>query len=170
MAILGGDTVLLRQIGIVVEQVRRQPPPPNILLPSKATLPVQFGDRIELTDYSFDKLSVQRGESVTIYIDWQAIRPVSGDYNVYVHLYDDSSATIYGQGDGIPTHLGIELPTSFWSIGVPIYDRYTLRVNPDTPPGMYPIKIGFYNLQDGVRLPVDSTGGDGLVIAELEVR
>jgi hypothetical protein len=168
--ILGGNTVLLRQIGIIVEQVKRQPLPQNTPLPNKVTLPVRFGDSIELTDYALDKLSVQHGESVTISIDWQAVRPVSGDYNVYIHLYDDSSATIYGQGDGIPTHLGIELPTSFWSVGVPIYDRYTLRVNPDTPPGTYPIKLGFYNLLDGVRLPVDSTGGDGLVIAELEVR
>jgi hypothetical protein len=51
-----------------------------------------------------------------------------------------------------------------------VRDSYSLTVNPDTPPGIYNIKIGMYSYMQPLRLPAapgDGINQDGLDIARV---
>lgn len=141
-------------------------------IPDKTPLPQTFGGMFNLVDYQINKLSAKPNESVTVWLDWQAIKPADQDYGVYVHLIEDDFVTLHGQLDGAPSHRGRDLTTTFWGSGATIYDAYTFTVNPDTPPGVYNIKIGMYSYLVPLRLsvaPGDGINTDGLVIAKFTV-
>ena len=46
---------------------------------------------------------------------------------------------------------------SRWPVGRTMHDSYTITVDPATPPGMYPLQIGFYSRARPLRLPVGET-------------
>jgi hypothetical protein len=137
----------------------------------KPLLPQAFGDTFELVDYQLDRLSARPDETIAVWLDWRALRPPDQDYALYVHLLEGDTI-LHGQADGDPTHLGRPVPTTFWSVGNLIVDAWELRIDPDTPPGEYRLKVGFYSRIDNMRMPVplaDGSASDGLVLATIEV-
>lgn len=147
--------------------------PQGVIEPSqKLLLPRPFDDTFELVDYQVDRLSARPGETISLWLDWRALRPPDQDYALYVHLLEGDTI-LHGQADGDPTHLGHPVPTTFWAVNVLIYDAWVLTVNPDTQPGKYQLKVGFYSRIDGARMPVplsDGSTSDGLVLTLIEVR
>lgn len=171
-AFIRGDKVaFLRHIGLISPDATR--PTSVDMFASLTPLPQTFGDRFRLIAYTLDKTHLKAGESLTITLDWRVLRTADQDYGVFVHLVEDDFATLRGQVDGVPAHLGVELPTGFWSVGATIYDQYTLTVDPATPSGVYNLKIGFYSYSQPLRLsvtPGDGINSDGLLLARIEVR
>ena len=96
---------------------------------------------------------------VTLY--WQASRPVSGAYSVFVHVVD-ASGRLVAQGDG-PPELG-ERTTADWPRGEVVVDphRFALPAG-----GPFRIRVGLYRLADGRRLPLEG-GGDAADLGLLE--
>jgi hypothetical protein len=137
----------------------------------KPPLPQAFGGTFELVDYQVDRLAAAPGEMLTLWLRWRALRPPEQDYASYVHLLEGDTI-LHGQTDRDPTHLGRPIPTTFWNVGTLIVDSCTLTVDPDTSPGKYRLKVGFYSRVDGERLLVslaDGSTSDGLVLAIIEV-
>lgn len=112
-----------------------------------------FNNAIALTGYDLDPL--------TLY--WESLAPVSEDYNLFVHLFDDEG-NLVSQADAPPTQDAY--PTHWWEPGEIIADRHPLPAAS----GATRVRIGFYSLITGQRLPlIESTlpGQDNGVEIEL---
>lgn len=106
----------------------------------------------------------QANQTLRLNVTWQALRPLSEDLKVFVHLVD-SQNNVLGQFDGQPqkgTH-----PTSHWIPGELIEDSYPLTFPGEVPPGPYRVYLGLYNEASGARLPVPGDP-EGRVIWDVE--
>jgi 4-amino-4-deoxy-L-arabinose transferase-like glycosyltransferase len=107
--------------------------------------PVQFRDRI----------SVHPGDRLYLVLLWQASAKIPESYTVFTHLYDEQER-IWGQEDSPP--VSGSYPTSLWSPGEKILDRYQILVDPKAPPGEYRLAVGMYDPNTGDRLRVNAGG------------
>ncbi len=114
----------------------------------------QFGSIIEFTGYDLPRSSIKAGETLFLNLYWRALENPAADYRAFVHLTD--GATLWAQQDDNPA---CRLPTSIWRVGQRGLGQFRLQVNPDTPPGRYPLIIGLYQADTLERLKI--TGGAG---------
>jgi hypothetical protein len=157
----GQDTV---QLGSV--DVQALPTGPSASLATDVPLPdnlqishpmlATLGNRIRFLGYDMDTDTVRAGEEVRFNLYWQALGPTQVGYSVFTHLLG-SSNQILGQKDGPP--LDGFYPTTKWQLGEVITDPYAFIVDPSAPPGEYPLELGLYRLETGVRLPVMDAEG-----------
>ena len=61
---------------------------------------------------------------------------------------------LHAQLDGYP--LDGERPTSTWQPDERLLDERIIVLPPDLPEGEYRLLVGFYDWQDGTRLPLDA--------------
>lgn len=95
---------------------------------------------------------------ITLLVRWQALRPLSRDYTVFFHVIGPDGER-YGQQDTIP--VGGVRPTSGWRPGEIVMDQYQVALAADAPAGEYQYWLGFYRLETGERLSVNTaTGSD----------
>ena len=112
-------------------------------------LNVRFGDDIGLIGYTLHDPVLQPDQTVSLTLYWRPGAPVSRDATVFTHLLD-ASGILQGQVDSQP--LRGALPTTTWSPGAIIADRYDIRISHEAPAGDYRITFGMYMLQDLQRL------------------
>ncbi len=95
------------------------------------------------------------GQALYVTLYWRALQPIDECYTIFVHVID-SSNRIWGQKDFTP--LGGSYPTFLWIPkwleGQVIDDRYTIVLDPQTPPGEYWIEVGMYGLTTTKRVPI----------------
>jgi len=150
---LGDATLTLGQIDVQTEG--RLFTVPDIQTPLRA----RFGDSIQLLGYDLPVTIFVPGETVSLTLYWQALRPVEGDYKVFTHLLDPTGQ-VRGQKDSVPAS-GTR-PTAGWAKGEIIIDKYEIPLPPDAPAGSYQIEIGLYDAATIVRLPAYDAGGSPL--------
>ncbi|NLE45665.1 MAG: hypothetical protein GX620_13165 [Chloroflexi bacterium] len=140
---------------------------------------VSFGDEMGLLGYELTTpsgasatsglLSVNTDGVADLTLYWRVLRPLDTDYSVAVHLVDDQDRR-YGQRD---SQHPAGHPTSRWELDVYGYDEHRIEVWPGTPPGVYDLIVGVYDISTGRRLePRDEGGplaGTALKIASVEV-
>lgn len=134
-------------------------------------LPQHFGDMIILLDYGISSNQAVVGDTVSLILDWQAACLIQHEFAVYVHMIDNNGV-IVAQADDTPRHAGRLLPTVFWPINAPIYDRHDLLIPPGTQQGTYVLRIGLYERATSQRLIVTPGAGqlsDGLDLATIVV-
>lgn len=148
---LGAVEVDARSIGQPATLI---PPPDDLALsnPLQATL----GDRVRFLGYDLHTETVRPGGEVSFTLYWQGLRPMEFNFSVFTHLLGPSNQVI-GQKDGVPQDG--TYPTTHWEPGEVVADRYSFVVNADVPPGSYPLEIGMYRPETGVRLPVLDADG-----------
>ncbi len=126
---------------------------------------VNFGDQITLLGYDlFDATShdapLTPGESLPLTLYWSTQAPLTQDYHVFVQL---GEGELWGQADGVP--VCNRLATALWRPGQIVIDRHRLDTRPDTPAGQYPLRVGLYAPDTGIRLvPQEHNAGDDSVI------
>jgi hypothetical protein len=74
-----------------------------------------------------------------------------------VHI-SDAAGNLVAQQDSPP--LQGNLPTSLWSPGITVEDRYQIALPLHQSPGEYTVKIGLYQLDTGERLMPFSSAGE----------
>ncbi|MFC2015599.1 hypothetical protein ACFLUM_01565 [Chloroflexota bacterium] len=121
-------------------------------------------DQLRLLGYSVEADQVAPGSTLGLTLFWQALDPVAADYSVFVHLLVPAG-TIWGQGDGPPA--GGFYPTSAWDPGEVVVDKRLVAVDAGTPPGVYQLAVGLYELSTGARL--SSPDGDRVMLGDIEV-
>ncbi len=88
-----------------------------------------YGDLLALHD-TLIPTTARRGERLHVDLWWSAREPLTLDYSVGVFLLDDSGAARAEQ-QGPPG----DTPTSQWAVNELIFDRHTILIPPDLPPG-----------------------------------
>lgn len=132
---------------------------------------IRFGDSIRLLGYAIEPVSTIQGGSVLATLYWRAEAAVDQNLMVFNQIIDTATNRKVGQLDGQP---GCESrPTSTWSPGEVIVDRYRVPIFDDAPPGEYPLLVGLYNPDDMGRLEAfDQTGqplGSAVTIGQIRV-
>lgn len=95
------------------------------------------------------------GEVLSTVLYWQPLAAFDRYYNVFVHV-EVEGKQIWGQSDEAPACGSGS--TKDWQPGEIVIDGHTLRIDPTTPPGKYPLLAGLYDPMTGERVPV--TGQD----------
>ena len=115
-------------------------------------LNVTFGGEVLLLGYDLTR----EGTELRLELHWQALRQITMDYKVFVHLFDPATETIATQHDAMPREG--RYPTSRWVGGEVVSDSITLDLA-KVPPGRYRLAVGLYDPQTLDRLPpIDATG------------
>jgi len=146
-------------IPIVARPHTFQPPPIDHAL--QAT----FGGEISLLGYQSTPepgATIGPDSRLELTLVWRDLRPIPGQYKVFTHLVGPDGK-IYGQEDSIP--LAGRAPTDSWIPREILSDHYSLRLAANAPPGVYQLVVGFYNPDNGARLPVTGRQTDMLTIA-----
>ena len=128
----------------------------------------QFGPAIKFRGYDLPRTTVTAGDVLYLDLYWQALANPGDNYRAFVHLTDGT--TLWGQQDDDPT---CRLPTSIWRPGQRGIGQFRLPINPETPPGRYPLIIGLYQADTLERLPITAgagqVGDDFLWLRDIEV-
>jgi hypothetical protein len=102
---------------------------------------VNFGDKAELVGFALDTRHAAPGDDIDVTLYWRSLAEISQNYTVFVHLVGEDNH-IWANGDAWPA--GGAAPTSAWQPGDIVEDVHTLSVDPNTPPGVYPVEVGFF--------------------------
>ena len=96
---------------------------------------------------------------IAVALDWRARQPDGEAYQVFAHLVDEEGRLI-AQADG-PPRSGT-FPTSIWDSDDVIRGirRFYFPDEEGLPAGRYRVYVGFYRLDDGVRLPAMRANGN----------
>jgi mannosyltransferase len=129
-----------------------------------------LGDQVRFLGYDLPVRTAHPGDTLYLYLYWEALPGVSHDYKVFTQLLDDDNQ-IVAQNDKIA---GAEAyPTSHWTPGYTVRDRFLLTIRPDAPAGSYRLIAGLYSPGASLtRLPVQGQGaqGDHILLAEVELQ
>jgi len=134
-------------------------------------LQARFNDDVLLTSYRVEPASLKPGETVTLTLTWQALRPIDGDYNLFIHLFDIQHEQRHGQ---INTPLtGILFDAHRWPVDLTVPDIRAFTLPVDAPEGVYRFEVGLYYATSGQRLPVTleagQPAGDKVILGKLHV-
>ncbi|WP_420632288.1 DUF2723 domain-containing protein [Candidatus Leptofilum sp.] len=125
----------------------------GVPLPEDAT---NFEDKIALLAVNVPERTLQPGGQLELMLTWQALAPLAEDYTVFVQVLD-ANDQIVGQIDSWPVQG--TFPTSQWTPGETVEDKYLVQLAAELPEGQYRVQVGFYLLQTLRRLSVlDGTG------------
>ena len=128
-----------------------------------------FGSAIELMGFDLPQTTVAPGETLYLNLYWRALGEPGDTYRAFAHLTD--GANLWAQQDDDPA---CRLPTSVWRAGQHGLGQFRLVIEPDTPPGRYPLIVGLYQADTLERLKI--TGGAGQIgddflwLGDVEVR
>ncbi len=125
----------------------------GVPLPEGAT---NFEDKIALLDVALPDMTLSPGGLLDVTLTWQALAPLAEDYTVFVQVLD-ANDQIVGQIDSWPVQG--TFPTSQWTPGEPVVDRYQVPLAGELPDGPYRVQVGFYLLQTLRRLAVVDSAG-----------
>jgi hypothetical protein len=143
-----------------------QDPPPGslvanrtlntLMVSSGARVPMDanFGGQIMLKAYEIPRLQFKLGETIPLTFLWQALAPLSDDYNFFVYLTTPQGG-IVSQIDAAPQGIG---PTSSWPLNDVVFNHYQLPIPLTAAPGDYQIRIGFYKPDTKTRLSIFEAG------------
>ena len=126
-----------------------------------------FGS-IRLLGYELASPVVAPGGHIGLTLFWQAVDKPGSDLTVFTHVED---TRIWGQNDGYP-QCGSR-PTSKWQPGDLVVETRDLPLDPATPLGDYPIRVGLYDTATGQRAAAsgaDTADGDHATLGVVTVR
>jgi len=163
----GGTTIELAMVRVEADVIQ---PPSDITKKALAN----FDSKVLLEKARVKPDVVHPGEALYVTLYWRALQPVEECYTVFVHVIDASNR-IWGQKDFTP--LGGSYPTFLWIPkwleGQVIDDRYTVVLDPQTPPGEYWIEVGMYGIATTRRVPIFdqklNLTGDRVIVGSINV-
>jgi hypothetical protein len=154
-------------------------PPVKVLAGELAVPPayevgVEIGDLGVLAGYDLDlpEAGLRPGSQFTVTLHIRADAPSSQSLTRFVHLASPALG-MAAQGDSQPDDG--RNPTWSWISGETVVDPVQLTVAADAPPGVYSLRVGLYDPETGIRVPLrDSAGApladDQVILTELRVK
>ncbi|MBN1582742.1 MAG: glycosyltransferase family 39 protein [Anaerolineae bacterium] len=143
-------------------------PGPLLVESPSSVLYAKFGEQIQLVGYDLPVRAVHPGETVYVYLYWQALTEMTHDYKVFVQILDPDNG-IVAQQDQIAG--AAEYPTTHWKPNTTIRNRFLLTIGPETAPGQYRLITGFYNPGRKTRLAATGPSAftDYVFVEDIEV-
>ncbi len=141
----GSGRLLIGRVHVLDREHLTEPPP------GITPAPARFGDVAELLGYNLTATTVHPGEEAVLTLHWRALSEPERSDKVFVHLVD-GQGNLVAQHDSMPAE-GV-LPTSLWVQGEVISDRHPIQIPETLPPGVYALRVGFYDPETGARLPI----------------
>lgn len=132
--------------------------PVGAIPPEATPLHVQ-AEFVHLAAYTLAPAAVHAGQPLTLTLYWAAEMAADQDWTVFVHLLDGAGQLI-GQADGQP--LDGRYPTTAWGAGEVIADHHVPLLPDPLPGGPYRLRVGWYDLASGERLPLHDACGQPL--------
>jgi 4-amino-4-deoxy-L-arabinose transferase-like glycosyltransferase len=123
--------------------------------PAQVEARYELGDSLQLTGYDLSRTEGKPGDTVHLTLHWQSLAPTDEDFTVFAQLLGPDGQ-LHGQQDNQP--VGGLWPTTRWSAGDRVADRYDIAISPTAPPGQYHLLVGMYNATTGERLSVTQNG------------
>ncbi len=120
-----------------------------------------FGDEIAMVGWS-EETPVDKTGALKVTIVWQAKRAMSARFKAFVHL-EDASGRVVSQDDHEP-RFGI-YPTTRWAPQEMVREVYTLKLPSSSERDKYSLKVGWYEVDSGDRLPVQGSSDDSVVLS-----
>ncbi|MFN2190201.1 MAG: hypothetical protein ACK2T3_15670, partial [Candidatus Promineifilaceae bacterium] len=117
-----------------------------------------FGDQIALIAYDFEAMDYEPGDRVDINLYWKAMNPVDINYQVFLHMLDESGQII-AQSDKLNPG---EFPTKRWPLDKYVRDEHSFIIPDDTESGDYHLSVGLWVASEGWRLPLIDESGEQL--------
>ncbi len=153
-------TAALGEVTITATERLFAPPPMQTVTDNP------FGHDLRLIGYDLEETAVR---TYTLRLAWQAQAPPAEDYTVFVHVLTPDGVCCVWQQDVMPRQN--QYPTSRWLAGEVVIDSYNITLPAETAGGVYPLEIGLYLVETGLRLPVSGIGaaGDALFLRPLLV-
>jgi len=138
---------------------------------SRLPLEANLADKVLLVSCDLDRVEFRPGETVQFTLHWQALREMTEDYTVFVHL-THAEGQLVSQQDIQP--LGGAKPTTSWTPGEMVDDSYELAIPVGASPGTYWLKVGMYSQSTMKRLPVvepgrAQAGQDSVLVRQIRV-
>ena len=125
----------------------------------------QGKSRLRLVDGQPPLLTIRPEQAFTLSLYWQADSQPDASYTVFTHLIAADGFNRVGQ-DNLP--VWGTYPTTEWSAGEAVTDKYTLTIPGGTPPGDHRLRIGWYRSDSGERVEV--VGGTDHVVLDVVIR
>jgi hypothetical protein len=145
--------------------------PPAYPGPLATAVDIDFGDEMRLVGYEVQSDELRPGDSVRVRLEWAALRPMTRDWSVFVHLNDPVLGRPIAQRDMFPGQ-GL-LATRLLSPGERLVNEYVLSVPPTAvAPAELELVVGLYDFATGQRLPADgrppaAAGRDAVTLATI---
>jgi serine/threonine-protein kinase len=138
---------------------------------SRLPLEVNLADKVLLVSCDLPRVEFKPGETVQLTLHWQALREMTEDYTVFVHL-TQADGQLVSQQDIQP--LGGAKPTTSWTPGETVDDPYELAIPVGASPGTYWLKVGMYSQSTMERLPVVEPGRaqaeqDSILVKQMQI-
>jgi hypothetical protein len=141
-------------------------------------LEVNFEDNIRLLGYDLPSRRVEPGDSLPIILYWQGLQWLAEDFVIFSRLLDNPQD--YGQQaawGGYDRLARENYSTLFWAPGEVVTDGFAVPVDPNTPPGVYTLSLGWYRQVEGQAqsLPIlnpetgELTGATAVTIGPIKV-
>ena len=111
--------------------------------------PVPLANQVELLGYDVDLANALPGGIVQLTLYWRALAEMASSYSVFTHVLGPDGQ-IVAQQDNVP--VSGTYPTTLWLPGEVVTDVYNISFADDLPFGEYPIEVGFYDPDSGLRL------------------
>ncbi|MGQ9785248.1 MAG: glycosyltransferase family 39 protein [Anaerolineae bacterium] len=119
-------------------------------------LHIIWGEQLLLRGYDLNKKQLKPGERLELALHWQALAPTNVRYRTFVHV---ESERIWGQHDDDPV---CRLRTDEWRPPQTGTGQFRVVLDPNIPPGRYPVLVGIYNPETGERLEAKDEQGRSL--------
>jgi hypothetical protein len=136
--------------------VRVDTPPRNFDVPPvpNSELSISFGNRLNLLGYDVDLSPREPDDSIDVTTYWQTHQRIPQNYNVALHLLDNTSTTQRLSDQ----FLGSLYPNVIWAPGEYTQDKHILRAAGQTLlPGLYNLELRLYDYSQGEFEPIPMT-------------
>jgi len=111
---------------------------------------------------------VRPGEAVSVVTYWRILSPLEREVVLFTHaLTGDPDRPVLAQQDLL------DVPAYYWIPGDAFAQVHRFVIPVEAAPGVYPLEVGAYTRDDGVRLPLYDLGGtvigDHALIGAIEI-
>ncbi|MGC8877924.1 MAG: ArnT family glycosyltransferase [Anaerolineae bacterium] len=115
-----------------------------------------WGEQLLLRGYDISTTRLKPSERLELALYWQALAPMNVRYRAFVHV---ESERIWGQHDDDPV---CRLRTDEWRPPQAGVGQFRVSLDPNIPPGHYPVLVGVYDPETGARLEARDERGRSL--------
>lgn len=149
-------------------------PPPRLALSQLEGIEnregFQVGDQIRLLGYVLGVQAPAPGETLPLFLYWQALEDVDRDYWLLIQILDEADQPLLTKDSSLSAG---RYATDLWKEGDIFSFQHRLYLPPDVPPGRYRLELGIHPFSTWEWLPIrDEKGtilGEKITLTEVRV-